>query len=97
MPGLTGPGERVAVRVLVSGRVQGVWFRDSCRTEAAQLGVAGWVRNLADGRVEAWLEGPPAAVDRVVEWCREGPPRARVDGVEVLAEQTTGIVGFRLR
>ena len=97
MPGLTGPGERVAVRVLVSGRVQGVWFRDSCRTEAAQRGGAGWGRNLADGRVEAGLEGPPAAVDRVVGWCREGPPRARVDGVEVLAEEATGIAGFRLR
>lgn len=84
-------------RVVVSGRVQGVWFRESCGEQARTLGVAGWVRNLADGRVEAVFEGPPAAVDRMVAWSHEGPPRARVDGVEVVAEPPVGEAGFRVR
>ena len=84
-------------RVLVSGRVQGVWFRESCRAEALAAGVAGWVRNLSDGRVEAVLEGPPAAVERVVVWCRAGPRGARVDAVEVSVETPVGEAGFRVR
>jgi acylphosphatase len=84
-------------RVLVSGRVQGVWFRESCREQAMAVGVSGSVRNLADGRVEAVLEGPPAAVDRVVAWCRAGPGRAQVDAVEVVDEPPVGESGFRVR
>ena len=83
--------------MLVSGRVQGVWFRESCRTEAVARHVGGWVRNLSDGRVEAVFEGPEAAVDRMVEWCRVGPARARVDGVEVTIEQPTGEPNFHVR
>ena len=83
-------------RVLVSGRVQGVWFRESCREEAVAAGVSGWVRNRSDGRVEVVLEGPPAAVSRVVAWCDDGPPRARVDRVEVTEEEPVGEVGFRV-
>jgi acylphosphatase len=84
-------------RLVVSGRVQGVWFRESCREQAVGAGVAGWVRNLADGRVEVVLEGPGPAVERVVTWCREGPPRARVEGLEVVAEPVVGERGFRVR
>jgi acylphosphatase len=84
-------------RVYVTGRVQGVWFRESCREQAVALGVSGWVRNLADGRVEAVLEGPPAAVERVVQWCREGPRRARVDAVEEHPEPLVGETGFHVR
>jgi acylphosphatase len=84
-------------RVCVSGRVQGVWFRESCRDQARAGGVAGWVCNLADGRVEVVLEGPPAAVDEVVAWCRRGPRRARVDGIEVADEAAVGEQGFRVR
>lgn len=84
-------------RVVISGRVQGVWFRESCREEAGANGVAGWVRNRSDGCVEAVLEGPPEAVDRVVAWCRSGPRRARVDDVEVREEPAVGEVGFRVR
>ena len=91
------PSGRVRRRVLVSGRVQGVWFRESCREQAMAVGVVGWVRNLADGRVEAVLEGPEAAVARVVAWCCEGPRRARVDGVEATAETPVGERGFRVR
>ena len=84
-------------RVVVTGRVQGVWFRDSCRAEARLLGVTGWVRNRADGAVEGVFEGPEAAVGRLVAWCREGPPRAEVGGVEVAAEEPAGEQGFAVR
>jgi len=89
--------ERVRRRVLVSGWVQGVWFRESLREQAVAAGVTGWVRNLADGRVEAVLEGPAAAVERVVRWCHDGPRRARVDGVEVASEEPVGETGFGVR
>jgi acylphosphatase len=88
---------RVRQRVFVSGRVQGVWFRESCREQAQAAGVNGWVRNRADGRVEAVLEGPRAAVERVVRWCHDGPGRARVDRVETLDEAPIGEKGFRVR
>jgi acylphosphatase len=84
-------------RVLVSGRVQGVWFRESCRTAALDAGVTGSVRNLVDGRVEAVFEGPAAAVERMIEWCRHGPSRARVDHVEVHEESPIGGAGFHVR
>ena len=74
-----------------------MWFRESCRDQALAAGVAGLVRNLADGRVEVVLEGPPAAVDEVLAWCRRGPRRARVDGVEVVDEPPVGEQGFRVR
>jgi acylphosphatase len=77
--------------------VQGVWFRESCREQAMAAGVTGWVRNNRDGRVEAVLEGPAAAVDRVVRWCHEGPARARVDRVEEQVEDPIGEVGFHVR
>lgn len=89
--------DRTARRVVVSGRVQGVFFRDSCRDEARAVGVDGWVRNTSEGTVEAWLEGPPSAVERMVEWCRSGPGRADVDGVEAHEEDPTGQEGFRIR
>jgi acylphosphatase len=85
------------VRVVVSGLVQGVWFRDTCRDRARAEGVAGWVRNLADGRVEAEFEGAAPAVARMVAWCREGPPRARVDDVQVTTLDPSGGRGFRVR
>jgi len=93
----TGGTAPVARRVLVTGIVQGVFFRDSCRRQARAAGVAGWVRNRADGRVEALFEGPPAAVERLVTWCREGPPHADVDAVEVSDQPLSGAEGFRLR
>jgi acylphosphatase len=80
--------------VLVDGRVQGVFFRESCRREAETRGVAGWVRNRSDGRVEAVFEGPPAAVEAMVAWCRHGPAGARVDEVEVADEPAERLAGF---
>ena len=74
------------MRVLVEGTVQGVWFRESTRREAEANGVAGWVRNLPDGRVEAVFEGPNAGVEAMVMWCHHGPPNARVDRVQSWSE-----------
>ena len=79
------------------GRVQGVWFRDSCRREALQRELTGWVDNRSDGTVEAVFEGPEAAVAEVVAWCRMGPPRAEVTWIDVVEETPEGLVGFRIR
>jgi acylphosphatase len=84
-------------RVVVSGRVQGVFFRDSCRNRAEREHLTGWVRNRHDGRVEACFEGDEDAVNRLVEWCRSGPRGADVDSVEVTEEQPEGASGFRVR
>ncbi len=83
-------------RVIVSGRVQGVWFRESCRTEAVARSVGGSVRNLEDGTVEAVFEGPPAAVAEMVDWCRHGPPNARVDSVVSREEEPIGEGAFHV-
>jgi acylphosphatase len=83
-------------RAIVSGRVQGVWFRESCRREAARLRVAGWVRNRGDGQVEVLAEGDPTSVQALLDWCHSGPPRARVTRVEVDEEDPVGMVGFRI-
>lgn len=85
------------LRVFVSGRVQGVFFRDSTRQKAVETGVAGWVRNLPDGRVEAVFEGPREAVEAMLRWCARGPPLARVDDVESAAGEDEGLVGFEVR
>jgi acylphosphatase len=87
----------IRVRVVVTGRVQGVWFRDACQQEARANGVSGWVRNRGDGAVEAEFEGGEDAVERMVAWCREGPPRARVDDVGVERIPTVGRPGFAVR
>lgn len=88
---------RVRRRVVISGRVQGVWFRQSCADQARARGVTGWVRNRGDGAVEAVLEGPEAAVEAVVAWCRMGPPHASVERVEVQTETPVGEANFRAR
>jgi acylphosphatase len=84
-------------RVIVHGRVQGVFFRESVRRAAQQRGVAGWVANRADGTVEAVFEGEPDAVERLVEFCREGPRGASVDSVDVSEETPDGESGFVVR
>jgi acylphosphatase/uncharacterized membrane protein YphA (DoxX/SURF4 family) len=81
----------------VSGRVQGVWYRGACAEQARALGVSGWARNLPDGRVEVVVEGPPEAVGQLVEWCRLGPPAARVTGVQSEPEPPEGVHGFTTR
>lgn len=84
-------------RVIVSGRVQGVFFRDSCRRQAAARGVHGWVRNLADGRVEAVFEGAPSDVEQLVEWSRHGPRLAVVEEIAVQNEEPEGLGTFDIR
>ena len=83
--------------VTVSGRVQGVFFRDTCRREALARGVAGWVRNRADGGVEAVLEGEEQAVEEMLAWMRSGPPHAVVADVAARPEEPTGERGFTVR
>lgn len=90
-------GSVVRYRVFVSGRVQGVFFRDSCRQIAEELGVTGWVRNLPDGRVEAVFEGTRDDVQKVVDWTRHGPRRAVVADVWVRQEQPEGLDTFQVR
>jgi acylphosphatase len=75
--------DRIRRLVVAHGRVQGVWFRDSARRRAEQLGVSGWVRNRPDGAVEAELEGPAESVEVLVRWFAHGPPDARVDRLDV--------------
>ena len=87
----------VARRVVVSGRVQGVFFRDSVRRLAASRGVCGWARNQLDGSVEVWAEGPQSAVEAVVELCRKGPPRAVVEQVEIEDVAPARVQGFAIR
>ncbi|WP_419827087.1 acylphosphatase [Sphingomonas sp.] len=87
----------IARRLLISGRVQGVSYRDWTIGAARALGLAGWVRNLADGRVEAWIEGEALAIEAMVERCREGPEHARVDAVEVHEAPPEGASDFMRR
>ncbi|MEJ7691242.1 MAG: acylphosphatase [Nocardioidaceae bacterium] len=87
----------IASRVVVHGDVQGVFFRDSCRQQAEQAAVAGWVRNRSDGAVEAVFEGEPEAVARLCRWCESGPAHARVERVEVTDEEPDGLAGFAVR
>ena len=87
----------VRARVLVSGKVQGVFYRDTTKKEAVKRGVRGWVRNLKDGRVEAVFEGEAAAVDAMVAWCRVGSPLSRPTFVERLDEAEEGLQGFEIR
>jgi acylphosphatase len=89
--------DRVRRRVIVRGRVQGVWFRESTRQEAETAGVAGWVRNLPDGTVEAVFEGDAAAVERVLAFCRVGPSAAQVTALDVHEEAVVNDVAFEVR
>ena len=84
-------------RVIVRGRVQGVFFRQACQREAVAVGVAGWIRNNHDGTVEAELEGDPDAVERIVSWMRAGPSGAVVTGVKIIDEALLGERTFKIR
>jgi len=91
------PADVIRRRVVIHGRVQGVFFRDSTRERASAHGVAGWVRNRSDGAVEAVLEGPREAVERVLRFVETGPPPAQVDAVDVSEEEPEGLSGFEIR
>ncbi len=83
--------------VLISGKVQGVYYRGATAEMAQQLGVQGWVRNLPDRRVEAMFAGPPEAVAAIITWCHQGPPAARVEKVVVEDVQPESFSGFEVR
>lgn len=86
------------VHAVVSGRVQGVFFRDYTRTEAERLGVSGWVRNKSDGSVEVLISGEEHKVDQMVEWLHQGPPMAKVSSVELESVDNPGILkAFEIR
>ncbi len=87
----------ICAHVWISGQVQGVYYRGSAQVQARQLGINGWVRNLADGRVEAYLEGSPTQVAAMIAWCQQGPPSAVVNHVHVEYDPPTGIQGFQIR
>ena len=88
--------ERAHVRI--SGQVQGVFFRDSTRQKAEELNLAGWVKNLPDGKVEAFVEGPSEKVREMVRWCEEGPQHASVENVDTDFEDAGGeLDGFEVR
>jgi acylphosphatase len=84
------------VRIAVSGRVQGVFYRATCAERARALGLAGSVRNLPDGRVEAVFEGSRGAIEEAIAWCRRGTPASIVDLVEVTEEPPVGEAGFHV-
>jgi acylphosphatase len=87
----------IRARVIVTGLVQGVYFRESTRRAALEIGVSGWVRNLPDRRVEAVFEGDPDSVERMVAWSRIGPPAAVVEHIERFDEPAEGLIGFDVR
>jgi len=87
----------VRYRVLISGQVQGVYFRAACQRMAWQRGVNGWVRNLNDGRVEAVFEGAPGDVQHLVDWSRHGPRLAVVSDITMQAEPPEGLGAFTIR
>jgi len=82
------------VRVFVTGRVQGVFFRAETKKQALALGLRGWVRNLQDGRVESVFEGTENEVETMIAWCKKGPRFARVKGVEIMEDSPSAGTGF---
>ncbi len=86
------------VHVIISGRVQGVWFRSDTKQKAEQLGITGWVKNTIDGDVEAIFEGEEDIVKEMIDWCHRGPPSAQVEHVEVKNQDpTNGFEGFSIK
>lgn len=88
--------KKVAAHVYISGWVQGVFFRHNTKKQADKLGISGWVRNLSDGRVEAFFEGEKEAIEKMIEWCWKGPALARVDNVEVIWSEPKGFKNFEI-
>ena len=86
-----------AARILIEGLVQGVWYRASARDEGHRLGLSGWARNLPDGRVEAYAEGPRDRIEDFIAWCRQGPALARVTKMDIDWVEPAGEVrGFKV-
>jgi acylphosphatase len=95
---MDNPSEFARVRVKISGRVQGVYFRASALQQAQKLGLTGWVMNCSDGSVEALAEGARAKLDELIAWCRLGPSGARVTNVDIKWESPEhGFRGFTIK
>ena len=90
-------GEKERAHVYISGNVQGVFFRGSTSEKAQELGLNGWVENMSDGRVEALFEGPSDAVQKMLDWCKEGPTYAEVEDVDTEHEEPEDLQGFEVR
>lgn len=89
--------DNIRAHLIIEGRVQGVWFRDSTRNEATRLNLTGWVKNRFDGSVELVAEGSREEVKKLIEWCHHGPPGARVTMVHEIKEDYTGVFdSFRI-
>lgn len=88
---------KIHIHVMILGRVQGVWYRASTKQKAEELGLTGWVKNTADGNVEAIFEGEKSTVDEMIAWCRVGPPLAQVDDVKIIRKRVDGeFIGFTI-
>lgn len=97
-PSASSEREKVRAHIFVSGKVQGVFFREKTRKKAGDLGVLGWVKNLRDGRVEAVFEGGKDEVEKMVDWARKGPIWAKVDSLDVIWEDCTGqLASFEIK
>jgi acylphosphatase len=89
--------KNIRAHLFISGRVQGVWYRDSTKRQAEDLELTGWVRNRESGQVEVVVEGADVAIDKLISWCRSGPTMARVTDIRVdFEDYSGGFVGFRL-
>ena len=90
--------KKISAHLFISGRVQGVWFRDSTKQQADSLGLTGWVRNCKSGQVEIIVEGEDVAIDKLISWCRTGPTMARVNDVRIDFDDYRGeFVGFTIK
>ena len=85
------------VRVFISGKVQGVFYRANTKKKAQELELAGWVKNLPDGRVEAVFEGPKNRIKEMIDWCWQGSPASRVEDIEKKEEEEKGLRGFEIK
>jgi len=88
---------KLKVHVVISGQVQGVWFRASTKQKAEELGLTGWVKNTNNGYVEAVFEGEEEIVKKMINWCHVGPPMAKVDNIVVKKQQTIGFKDFFIK
>ena len=90
---------KLQIHVVISGRVQGVWFRASTKEKAEQLGLTGWVKNTNDGKVEVMFEGEEKLIQKMLNWCHQGPPLANVENVEIIKQKKSSNVfdGFSIR
>ena len=86
-----------SVHVKILGRVQGVWYRASTKQKAESLGIKGWVRNTNDGCVEAVFEGEGSLVDEMISWCRQGPPMAQVENIDIKTQNLSNFEGFKIK